>query len=167
MPFIPPHQKGRCATSSTRGGMRWTLMVSLTEAPEADGQDVWAWHPDAGVKFREGDFSRRRWPTSPAHRGEHGAAVKTIVWGMPGDSGVTCGDYARVLCFLSYARLRVHRAPGIPCALGLQRAGIKEYLAQKIMRREREGVSHRHCERQRSNPSLHLLRHGLLRWRSQ
>ena len=20
-------------------------------APEADGKDVWAWHPDAGVKF--------------------------------------------------------------------------------------------------------------------
>jgi hypothetical protein len=38
----------------------------------------------------------------------------------------------------------------------LQRAGIKEYLAQKIVWREREGVSRRHCERQRSNPSLHF-----------
>src|ERR1700684_2604041 len=33
---------------------------------------------------------RRRWPTSPEHRGDHGVAVKTIAWGMPGDSGVTC-----------------------------------------------------------------------------
>ncbi len=29
----------------------------------------------------------------------------------------TCGDYARVLCFISHARLRVHWAPGIPHAL--------------------------------------------------
>ena len=26
-------------------------MVLLTRAPEADGEDVWSWHPDAGVKF--------------------------------------------------------------------------------------------------------------------
>ena len=37
---VPP--KGRCATSSTRGGMRWTLMVLLTRALEADGEDVWS-----------------------------------------------------------------------------------------------------------------------------
>ena len=93
----PVPSKGRCARHETRGGMRWTRMVPLTGAPEADGKDVWAWHLDAGVKFalRRG----RRWPTSPKHRGEHVAAVKTIAWGMPGVSGVTCGDYARVLCF--------------------------------------------------------------------
>ena len=26
-------------------------MVSLTRAPDADGEGVWSWHPDAGVKF--------------------------------------------------------------------------------------------------------------------
>jgi hypothetical protein len=31
--------------------MRWTPTVRLTSAPEADGEDVWARHPDAGVKF--------------------------------------------------------------------------------------------------------------------
>src|SRR6266446_8910361 len=36
---------------------------------------------------------------------------------MPGLLRCTCGDYARVLCFISHARLRVHWAPGIPCAL--------------------------------------------------
>jgi hypothetical protein len=25
--------------------------------------------------------------------------------------------FARVLCFITHARLRLHRAPGIPCAL--------------------------------------------------
>jgi hypothetical protein len=37
---------------------------------------------------------------------------------MPGESGCTCGDYARVL-FISHTRLRVRRAPGIPHALCL------------------------------------------------
>jgi hypothetical protein len=36
---------------------------------------------------------------------------------MPGESGCNRGDHARVLCFISHARLRVRRAPGIPHAL--------------------------------------------------
>jgi len=40
----------------------------------AYGQAVWSWHPDAGVKFVK-MICERRWQTSPAHRGEHGAAV--------------------------------------------------------------------------------------------
>src|SRR5216684_1410364 len=43
--------------------------------------------------------------------------LKPLRAGMPGESGCTCGDYARVLCFISHARLRVRRAPGIPHAL--------------------------------------------------
>src|SRR3954454_676298 len=53
----------------------------------------------------------------PGHRGEHEENRKTIARGMPGDFRCDRGDYARVLCFISHARLRVHRAPGIPCAL--------------------------------------------------
>src|SRR5258708_326272 len=40
---------------------------------------------------------------------------------MPGLLRRTCGDYARVLCLISHARLRVQLAPGIPCALCLSR----------------------------------------------
>jgi hypothetical protein len=32
LPTVPSLQKGRCATSSTRGGMRWTWLVPV---------DVW------------------------------------------------------------------------------------------------------------------------------
>ena len=85
---------------------------------------MWAWHPDAGVKFA-GFSCKRRWQTSPVHRGEHEVSRKTIARGMPGCSGVTRGDYTRVLCFLSHARLRAHRAPGIPCALVSEGAGPK------------------------------------------
>ena len=31
--------------------MRWTRMVLLTRASEADGEIVWFRHPQAGVKF--------------------------------------------------------------------------------------------------------------------
>src|SRR6202142_3972141 len=49
---------------------------------------------------------------------------------MPGDSGVTC----MLVCVLPlplHARPRAHRAPGIPCALTSERAGINEHLAKK------------------------------------
>jgi hypothetical protein len=36
---------------------------------------------------------------------------------MPGLLRCDRGDYARVLHLISHARLRVHWAPGIPCAL--------------------------------------------------
>src|SRR5438876_101334 len=53
----------------------------------------------------------------PGHRGEREVSRKTIARGVPGDFRCDRGDYARVLCFISHARLRVHWAPGIPCAL--------------------------------------------------
>src|SRR5476649_2543792 len=40
--------------------------------------------------------------------------VKTIACGNAGLSGWTCGDYARVLCFISHARLRVQWHPAFP-----------------------------------------------------
>src|SRR6266487_6983461 len=59
----------------------------------------------------------RRWQNSMVTEESTKEAVKTIARGMPGDFRCDRGDYARVLCFISHARLRVHQAPGIPCAL--------------------------------------------------
>ena len=56
IPRCPVPPKGRCATSTTRGGMRWTPRVLLTKAFEADGKDAWSWHLDAGVKFVKGNL---------------------------------------------------------------------------------------------------------------
>jgi hypothetical protein len=73
--------------------MRWTRQRRATNGAFADGQAVWSWHPDADVKFATTLSSRGRWwPTSPAHQGEHGAAVKTIAQGRPGRSARTCGS---------------------------------------------------------------------------
>src|SRR4030095_15524059 len=55
----------------------------------------------------------------PGHRGEHEVSRETIARGMPGDFRCTCGDYTRVLSTL-HTGLRVHWAPGIPCALYYQ-----------------------------------------------
>ena len=51
---LPSHTtKGRWPTSSTRGGMQWTPTARKTSAPGADGEVVWFWRLDAGVKFVE------------------------------------------------------------------------------------------------------------------
>src|SRR6266478_700656 len=123
----------------------------------ADGKAVWFWHPLLVLNLR-----RRVGPTGLGQtfnpqmtvarrirrRGEHGISRKTIARGMPGDFRCTCGDYARVLCFISHARLRVQRAPGIPCALCLSR---RERFLQNSGE-SRRGIAEsylnnlRHCE---------------------
>ena len=100
--------------------MRWTRRVRWTSAPEADGQVVWSWLPDAGVKFPGSEsFSGMTVARKPGHRGGLEAAVKTIARGMSGDSGVTC-TLVCALPLLLHTRPRAHRAPGIPCALMLE-----------------------------------------------
>jgi hypothetical protein len=71
--------------------------------------------------------------TKPGHRGDHEVSRKTIARGMPGDFRCTCGDYTRVLSTL-HTRLRVHWAPGIPCALCLSRAIVLQNLGRIALR---------------------------------
>jgi hypothetical protein len=92
----------------------------------ADGEVVWFWHPLLVLNSRRlvGPTGLRQ-PFNPRmtvtrrirRRGEHEGNRKTIARGMPGDFGCDRGDYARVLHLISHMRLRVHWAPGIPCAL--------------------------------------------------
>src|ERR1700692_3808016 len=91
----------------------------------ADGEDVSFWHPLLVSNLRRSvgptgigqTFNPQMTVTRRIRRrGEHEISRKTIARGMPGDFRCTCGDYARVLCFYSHARLRVHWPPGIPCA---------------------------------------------------
>src|SRR6266581_3915480 len=77
----------------------------------------------------------------PGHRGEREVSRKTIARGMPGLLRCTCGDYARVLYFISHARLRVHWAPGIPCALCFQRGETFHAPLGRIAPRDGETVS--------------------------
>jgi hypothetical protein len=61
--------EGRCATSSTRDGMRWTRQRAHTKRAKADGEIVWSRRPDAesslaGVIPRGDGGKRARSPGS-------------------------------------------------------------------------------------------------------
>src|ERR1700678_2051318 len=74
----------------------------------------------------ERNSRKRWWLTSPVHQGDHGGAVKTIAQGMPCDFGGPCN--CACVFLLLHAKLRVHRASGIPCALTLLKA--REFLGK-------------------------------------
>jgi hypothetical protein len=80
-------RRGVSRSSRTlEAGMRWTRGCSARSRADegifSDGQAVWSRPPDAGDKPCETIVARRRGPTSPEPRGEHGATVKTIAQGM-------------------------------------------------------------------------------------
>ena len=82
----PAPPKGRCATSTTRGGMRWTLAARKTGARTGGRPSRVVLAPRRWCQVCA-RARRRRWPTSPEHRGDHGAAVNTIACGNAGFSG--------------------------------------------------------------------------------
>ena len=96
----PAPPRGRCATSSTRGGMRWTLRVRVTNVPEADGEVVWFWRPDAGAKVAgpvpADDGGKQARSPGRARR----KPLKPSACGNAGLFRCIRGDYARVLCFI-------------------------------------------------------------------
>jgi hypothetical protein len=55
--------------------------ASKTNDAEADGEVVWSWRPDAGVKFR-GTIREATVAKEPRHRGEHEANRKAVAQGM-------------------------------------------------------------------------------------
>jgi hypothetical protein len=64
-----------------------------TGAAEADGEVVWSWRPDAGVKSATIALAiaLAMVTKSPAHQGEREGNRKTIAQGRPGVRR-TCGD---------------------------------------------------------------------------
>src|SRR5438067_9439215 len=83
--------------------VRWTAKSCGSDAPTL-------------ASSRRKYFRWRRWQTSPVTGKSAKETVKTIARGMPGCSGVTV--VTMLVCFfILHARLRAHRAPGIPCAL--------------------------------------------------
>src|SRR3984957_4256578 len=135
--------RGALANVANVGQVRWTRGRCETGSNRADGQAVWSWHPDAGVKFAGSSSRRRWWLTSPVHQGEHGATVKPL--------RRECRLYpvdlvsARAFFLLLHARLRVHRASGIPCALFIEGARLILANLGRVASRDRGGtLSRRH-----------------------
>jgi hypothetical protein len=57
---------------------------------------------------------KRRWQESPVAGESTKEAVKTIARGKPGDSGWTCGDYARVLFYFAHEAAGAAAHPAFP-----------------------------------------------------
>jgi hypothetical protein len=75
---IPASLEGRIAIVTDVGlGMRWTRQRRKTGGAFADGEDVWSWRPDAGVKFRE-VIREATVARKPGHRGERGISRKPL-----------------------------------------------------------------------------------------
>jgi hypothetical protein len=73
-----PNQEGRFAVVTKRWrGMRWTQAAHGRMRQLVDGEVVWSWHRDAGVKLME-TFRKRRWQESPFTGESTKEPVKTI-----------------------------------------------------------------------------------------
>jgi hypothetical protein len=58
------HQRGGRVVTNAGRGMGWTVQLQQTSVVAADGEVVWSWRPDAGVKLswsklHEGDGGKR------------------------------------------------------------------------------------------------------------
>jgi len=89
--FAPsrPDKRGGSRSSRTWVGMRWTRMALQDERHMK--RTAKSCGPDAPT-LASSSRKTLPWATvanKPGHRGEHDISVKTIAWGMPGDSGVT------------------------------------------------------------------------------
>ena len=88
--------------------------VPLTNGTEADGEVVWSWRPDAGVKLVERSASDGG--KQAGHRGEREVSRKTIAQGRPDASAEPVCSCAFLRTIL-HTRPRVQRASGIPRSL--------------------------------------------------
>jgi hypothetical protein len=142
----PVPLEGRCATSSTRGGMRWTRAVLLTRAPIRGRRSRVVLTPrrrrQACGGNCAGDGDKKARSPGRARR----KPLKPLRVGMPGCSGVTAVTNSCAL-FISHARLRVHWAPGIPHALR------GEWIMHNSGALRRGNAEARHCER---SEAIHL-----------
>ena len=139
MPAVPSHQRGVSRSSRTRGGMRWTLTALLTRAPDSGRKRRVVLAPRRWCQVRGRRLSRVTVAKEPEHRGEHAIIRKTIVWGMPGVTGVTC---MLVCAFYSILHTRPWGASSARHSLRPFRGEATEIrqTSRKRMRRECEGA---------------------------
>ena len=85
---VSPDERG-VAHVTNAGKMRWTRKLRLTSVADADGEVVWSWRRDAGVK-PAGGIPPATVARKPVHRGEREISRKTIAQGKPGCLRWTC-----------------------------------------------------------------------------
>ena len=134
--------------------MRWTQGVLLTRARSCGRRSRVVLTPRRWRQVSRSNSARRRWQKSPVTGESAKETVKTIAQGRPGRSGEP------VVTTLVYFVFIVREAAGASCARLSLRPLFSEGRrfrqdSRENMRRDREGVSCRHCEERlrRSNPS--------------
>jgi hypothetical protein len=70
------------------------MLACRTRTLTADGEVVWSWRRDRGVKLARG-IALTTVARNAAHRGEHEISRNTIARGKPGCLGCTCSSYPR------------------------------------------------------------------------
>jgi hypothetical protein len=87
----------------------------------ADGEAVWSWRPDAGVKFAKDALrvSRVMVTTKPGHQGEPGVSRQTTVQGRPAASAQPVVPAPCI--FFTHGGRGCQPASGLPCALSLKK----------------------------------------------
>src|SRR5215212_11340775 len=140
--------------------MRWTRELRLTCAAQAYGEVVWFGRRGAGVKLAirsAGDGGKRA-----VLREEHEVSRKAIAQGRP--ECCRCPVCSCAVLFAQIARGTAGAASTRSSLCPLFRRGANEDAnLGRNAPREREATS-TSLRAQRSNPSLHLLRCGLLRY---
>ena len=85
---VPCPQEGRFAVVTERrardamDAVASGMLACRTKTPAADGEVVWSWRRDPGVKLR-GKAHAATVAKEAAHRGEHERNRKTIARGKP------------------------------------------------------------------------------------
>ena len=131
------------------------VLLRKTTGPDADGEIVWSWRPDAGVKRAERSVRDRS--KKARFLGRARIRRKTVVQGRPGDSAFTCGSFP----VLFYARgPRVRRAPGLPCALR-SKEGHSGSITRARERREKANACFEHS---RATSSVVIARERAIRY---
>jgi hypothetical protein len=105
----------------------------LTNGADADGEVVWSWRLDAGVKLAEEDFRRWRWQESPITGESTKETVKTIAQGRPDISGKPV--VTTLVCFVLF------RTRGCGCGGHPAFPAPSVFLGERIL--HRSGVSRR------------------------
>jgi hypothetical protein len=146
--------RGALRTSRTRGGMRWTRKLRRTSAAEADGEVVWSWRRDAGVKFVRSKLLAGDGGKKAVHRGEREVSRKPL----RGESRVVSAhlwSFPCAFCAQSAAQgaAGASRHPAFPAPSSVWEGYQLQNLG-RIAPRDRGGVVVSPSLRaQRSNPS--------------
>ena len=119
------------------GEMRWTRGARQTSARSADGEVVWSWRPDAGVKSA-GSIPPATVTTKPGHRGELEVSRKPLRRESRMDP---VEPVVLPPCFFLHGTHGCDRHPAFPAPSGFLRRAEDDARLGRFTPRERPRMS--------------------------